>query len=103
MKEKIIACSILLIMYLITLLINFLKNSKNKFILKLTNEIIPACINLVEQSGVVGSENKHDLCFKLIKMFIGECKAERNKDLINSTINELINLTNNVNTEKEKN
>lgn len=101
MKEKIIACAIIIIMYLITLLINFLKNSKNKFILKLTNEIIPACINLVEQSGVVGSENKNELCFKLIKMFIGEYKAERNRDLINSTIDELIELTNNVNTNKE--
>lgn len=90
-------------MYLITLLIDILKNSKNKFILKLTNEIIPACINLVEQSGVVGSENKHELCFKLIQMFIGQSKAETNKDLINSTINELIKLTNNVNTNKEEN
>ena len=88
-------------MYLITLLINYLKNSKNKFILKLTNEIIPACINLVERSGVVGSHNKHELCMKLIKMFIGEAKTEKNKDLINNTIDELINLTNNVNTNKE--
>ncbi len=101
MKEKIIALAILLIMYLITLLINLLTNSKNKFIIKLTNEIIPACINLVEQSGVVGSENKHELCYKLIKMFIGEAKTEKNRDLINNTINELINLTNNVNTNKE--
>lgn len=88
-------------MYLITLLINYLKNSKNKFIIKLTNEIIPACINLVEQSGVVGSENKHELCYKLIKMFIGETKVEKNRDLITNTIEELINLTNNVNTNKE--
>lgn len=103
MKEKLIILAAIIIMYIITILINLLKNSKNKFILKLTNEIIPACINLVEQSGVVGSESKHELCFKLIQMFIGETKAENNKDLINSTINELINLTNNVNTEKEKN
>ena len=101
MKEKIIACAILLIMYLITLLINLLTNSKNKFIIKLTNEIIPACINLVEQSGVVGSYNKQELCMKLIKMFIGEAKTEKNKELITNTIEELIKLTNNVNTNKE--
>lgn len=101
MKEKIIACAILLIMYLITLLINLLKNSKNKFIIKLTNEIIPACINLVEQSGVIGSLNKQELCMKLVKMFIGEYQTEKHKDLITRTIEELIELTNNVNTNKE--
>ncbi len=101
MKEKLIALAILLIMYLITLLINLLTNSKNKFIIKLTNEIIPACINLVEQSGVVGSFNKQELCMKLIKMFIGERKTEQNRELITNTIEELIELTNNVNTNKE--
>lgn len=101
MKEKIIACALIIIMYLITLIINYLKASKNKFIIKLTNEIIPACIRLTEASGLVGSESKYALCFKLIEMFIGKNKAEKNKETIKSTIEELINLTNNINTNKE--